>query len=73
MTATAAEATVIGAGAAARRLGISTQYLSQLATSGKLPFVPTPYGRAYRIDVVERFRESRDERSNSEAESPSRR
>jgi excisionase family DNA binding protein len=59
MTATA-EASVIGAGAAARLLGISTQYLSHLATSGRLPFVPTPYGRTYRLHDVERLRESRN-------------
>jgi excisionase family DNA binding protein len=54
--------TTIGAGEAARRLGISAQYLGQLAAAGRIPFATTPYGRVYDAEEVERLRRQREER-----------
>jgi hypothetical protein len=55
-----AVATTIGAGKAARRLGVSTQYLGVLAVSGRVAFIETPYGRAYEADEIERVRAERE-------------
>jgi hypothetical protein len=57
-----ATTTKLGAGAAARQLGISTQYLSELAQTGRIKFELCPYGRVYDADEVERVRRERDER-----------
>jgi excisionase family DNA binding protein len=53
---TTIESPVLGAGETARRLGISAQYLSQLAKAGRIPFTLTPYGRTYREIDVDRLR-----------------
>jgi excisionase family DNA binding protein len=54
----------IGAGEAARRLGISAQYLSALAERGLIPFERTPYGRTYDARDVEEVRAAREARKH---------
>jgi hypothetical protein len=61
---TVATATTIGAGEAARRLGISAQYLGILAASGRIPYIDTPYGRAFDENVVECTRLEREARKH---------
>lgn len=39
--------------AAARRLGLSVQRLSQIARAGRLPHVSTPLGRLYPVAAVD--------------------
>src|SRR5438067_13636 len=54
MTATASEE-MLAAGAAARRLGISREWLRQLADANKVRFAVTPYGRVYDPRDIERL------------------
>jgi len=63
----ALESPVIGAGTAARLLGISSQYLNRLAQAGKIPFEPTPYGRTYQVADVERLRVARERAARAKA------
>lgn len=56
------ETSMIGAGEAARLIGVSTEYLRQLATAGRIRFETTPYGRAYYLDDAERVRLERLDR-----------
>jgi hypothetical protein len=58
------ETTLIGAGAAARLIGVSTEYLRQLAAAGRIEYQMTPYGRLYDLGDAERFRRERAERRN---------
>jgi len=50
----------IGASEAARRLEISQRHLTRLAAAGAVGFIPTPYGRAYRADEIEKFARERE-------------
>lgn len=57
--AVAAIESMVGSGEAARRLGVSTQYLGQLAAEGRIAFVATPIGRLFDPVEVERVRQER--------------
>ena len=61
---------MIGAGAAARRLGISTQCLGELAKSGRIEFETTPYGqRVFSSAAIEALKEEREAVAAARAES----
>jgi DNA-binding transcriptional MerR regulator len=47
---------MLGAGEAARRIGVSREYLRQLADSNRVQFETTPYGRVYDPSDIERVR-----------------
>ena len=49
----------VGAGEAARRLGISRTYLVRLVESGKLEAALTPIGRLFDLAEVERLAAAR--------------
>jgi hypothetical protein len=58
MTVTASQ--MIAAGVAARRIGVSREYLRQLAEARDVRFEMTPYGRVYDSADVERVRRERE-------------
>jgi hypothetical protein len=49
-------------GQTARRLGISTQRIHQLAATGQLAFEETPLGRLFLLDDVDRYQRLRQVR-----------
>lgn len=67
MAGTTSTATLIGAGDAARRIGVSAEYLRYLARADRIRCQQTPYGRLYEVEDVERFRQEREAASQREA------
>lgn len=65
MAITSPEAAKLGAGEAARLLGVSAEYLRYLARAGRVEFELTPYGRTYDADDIERLRVQRDEKKGA--------
>ena len=47
---------------AARRLGVSVEWVDRLARDGRLPYVTTALGKLYDPDAVDRLAEERAER-----------
>jgi DNA-binding transcriptional MerR regulator len=57
----------IGAGEAARRLGVSAEYLRFLARAGRVPFEQSPYGRVYDSREIDALKEERERAHAAEA------
>ena len=53
---------VLTRGQAARRLGISPEYVGHLALTGRLKYTSTPLGRLYDAQSVEEYAQSRAKR-----------
>jgi predicted site-specific integrase-resolvase len=54
------EVEMLRVGQAAAKLGIGPHRLRQLSNEGRVPVVWGPYGRMYRTEDIERFREARE-------------
>jgi excisionase family DNA binding protein len=54
-------------GQTARRLGISTQRIHQLAASGRLAFEETPLGRLFLLEDVDQYQRLRQVRLRQRA------
>lgn len=52
---------MLTAGQATRILGVSSEYLRQLAVAGRIPSTNTPYGRLYKPQDVEHFQQTREQ------------
>lgn len=63
MTSTMIDTDRMSNGQAARAIGVSAQYLGRLAAEGRIECEVTPIGRLYRRDVVEQFRQEREEKA----------
>jgi len=57
-------------GQTARRLGISTQRIHQLAAAGQLAFEETPLGRLFLLDDVDKYQRLRRIRMRQRAKPP---